>query len=63
VVLEPRGTDDALAVLRPDGSIVVQLVNPDGAEAKIRVQLGKKAWDAILPARSFATMIVPAQAP
>jgi glucosylceramidase len=62
-VLEPCGTDNGLAAVRPDGSVAVQLMNPGTSDATMRVQLGKKAWDAILPPRSFATMLIPAQKP
>jgi len=41
----------------------VQLMNPGTGEMKFRVQLGKKAWDAVLPARSFGTLVIPAQTP
>jgi len=63
VVLEPCGTDLGLAVARPDGSVAVQLMNPGTGEMKFRVQLGKKAWDAVLPAQSFGTLVLPAQEP
>ncbi len=59
VVLEPCGIENGLAVVRPDGSAAVQLMNPGTAEATLRVQLGTKAWDTVLPARSFATMLIP----
>jgi len=60
VVLEGSGSRDALAFARPDGTIAVQLVNPDTDELPVRVKIGERAWDAVLPARSFATLIVPA---
>ncbi|HYD43378.1 MAG TPA: hypothetical protein VEB43_21270 [Anaeromyxobacter sp.] len=63
VVLEPCGTDNALAVARPDGSFAVQLMNPGTGEMKFRVQLGKKAWDAVLPPQSFGTLVIGGQAP
>ena len=63
VVLEPCGTDLGLAVARPDGSFAVQLMNPGTGDMKFRVQLGKKAWEAMLPAQSFGTLVIPAQAP
>jgi glucosylceramidase len=59
VVLEGSGSRDALAFERPDGTIAVQLVNPDGDERPVRVKVGGRAWDAVLPARSFATLLVP----
>jgi glucosylceramidase len=59
VVLEGKGSKDALALARPDGTIAVELVNPDVDELPVRVKIGERAWDVWLPARSFATLVVP----
>ena len=59
VVLEGSGSRDALGFARPDGTIAVQLVNPDADERPMRVKVGERAWDVVLPPRSFATLIVP----
>jgi glucosylceramidase len=59
VVLEGSGMSDAIALLRPDGTIAVQLVNTEQDERPIRVKIGDRAWDPVVPARSFATLIVP----
>jgi len=59
VLLEGSGTNDALGFLRPDGTIAVELVNPGDVERTMRVKVGGRAWDALLPARSFGTLIVP----
>ncbi len=59
VVLEGSGSKDALAFARPDGTIAVQLANPETEERPMRIKVGERAWDAVLPARSFATLVVP----
>jgi glucosylceramidase len=59
VLLEGSGSRDALAFQRPDGTIGVQLVNPDADERPMRIRIGERAWEPVLPPRSFATLIVP----
>ncbi len=59
IVLDGSGSRDALAFARPDGTIAVQLVNPETDERPMRIKVGERAWDAVLPARSFGTLIVP----
>jgi glucosylceramidase len=59
VVLEGSASKDALALARPDGTIAVQLANADHDERPMRIKIGERAWDVWLPARSFATLIVP----
>lgn len=59
LVLGAKGSTDALALALPDGTIAVQLVNPDADERPFRVKVGERAWDVVLPARSFAVLVVP----
>jgi glucosylceramidase len=60
VVLAGSGPQDALALARPDGTLAVELMNPGTKEKTIRVQVGQKAWEGTLPAKSFATLLLPA---
>ena len=60
VVLRATGTADALALVTPERQLVVELLNPSATERTIRVKRGERAWDAVLPPRSFGTLTVAA---
>ncbi len=58
LVLQGTGTEDALGFADVAHRVVVQLLNPTGAERTMRVKYEGRAWDAVLPARSFGTLII-----
>jgi glucosylceramidase len=60
VVLTGSRTDDALAVVRPDGTLAVELLNARKDERTLRIRVGEKAWEVTLPPRSFGTLLLPA---
>jgi glucosylceramidase len=50
---------DVIAFANPDGSVVVQLLNADSAARSVRIAIGPKQIVAALPAKSFASLVVP----
>ena len=58
VVLRGSGSENALAFADVAPRVVVELMNPTAAEKSVRVKVEGRAWDAILPARSFGTLII-----
>ncbi len=60
VVLGGKGSDDALALRRPDGKVAVVMVNPGDKARTLKVKMGERAFAAELPARAFGTLIVDA---
>jgi glucosylceramidase len=58
LVLEGAGAEDAMAFADIERRVVVELMNPTGAGKTVRVKLQGRAWDAVLPARSFGTLII-----
>jgi glucosylceramidase len=58
VVLEGKGTDDALGFRRPDGKLAVVLANPGDRPRTLKVKVGERGFAAELPARAFGTLLV-----
>jgi glucosylceramidase len=57
-VLDGQGSADVLAFRRPDGKLAVVMVNAEPDPRSVRVRIGDRAYEAVLPARAFGTMLV-----
>jgi glucosylceramidase len=49
---------DSLAFVNPDGRTVVELLNAEDFEQTVRVEVAGKVYSCLLPAKSFATLLV-----
>jgi glucosylceramidase len=55
-VLRGSGSDNALA-FSAGKQLVVELLNTSRSEKTVRVRYGDRAWDAVLPPKSFGTLV------
>lgn len=58
-VLKVRGVGDSIAFKRPDGSIVVEVLNSQLKARKLTIKVGEAVVMAEIPAGSFGTVIIP----
>jgi glucosylceramidase len=61
VLLDGKGSGDAVAFHQPDGKLVVVLVNPESNPQGVQVKIAEKAYYAELPAYAFATLFIDPQ--
>ena len=56
-------SQNAVAFINPDGSLIIQLQNPDDVPAAVRINVDGATLTAELPALSWSTLSVPAMPP
>ena len=57
--LSTGGAENAAAFLNPDGSLVLELQNPDGAPVERSIKIDRQLLTVQLPAQSWSTFVLP----
>jgi glucosylceramidase len=59
ILVDVKGSTDALAFLNPDGSIVTELYNKGSAASQTTLQVGSTIYQFSVPAHGWATVLTP----